>query len=489
MSLQLTAVKSRRWLEDLLYYLMKSSIDYVYVFHNLETLATNQPFAFSGSGPTALPIPAAILMDRTTMRLTLAVYYPIISRLSYRGQIAVLKHEAVHIMDGHFSSYGLRLMDQYGRELTNLAMDCYVNAKPFSVKNGTVERTIGQVLEEVGMYPATIEKFGLPPGLSSEEYAELLKDNPKAATAKAHIVGEGELGDVEPMDPQAGQPGKPGEDFTGKGQYRPIEVFELSKEEATQADQATRDIVHNVSEALAAHNEAELEEKGWGRGFGGSDAEEFITAAKRPATVPWFYYLRAAETRNRAEIVTPTRRRLSRRSPFHFGRVRRYGLEVAFMVDTSGSMDKAQLQLVDPELRGLHCRGAHVIVIHCDACVAKVETYSPFESLERFHGRGGTEFSDALFKVRELYPRPGLFVGFTDGYGGIESYAQTIRKERGAAWYDEFVSRKPGISPDGIETLWLIPEGSMDPKEFTKTIVPWGTVIVVPTVKRESKAS
>jgi len=486
--LQLGDQHSRRWLEDLLYFMMKGSIDYVYVYHNVETIATLQPFAFSGSGPAALPIPAAILMDKETARLTLAVYYPIVSRLSYRGQIAVLKHEGIHICDGHFSSYGLRLNEHYGRELTNLAMDVYANQKPFEVKNGQPTETIGAVLEEAGMCPATIEKFKLPAGLSSEDYAELLNDT--AAAQPLFIVGQdGELGTPDPADPQAGQPGKPGEDFTGKGQYRPIEVFELSKEEATQADQATRDIVHNVTEALAAHNEAELEENGWGRGFGGSDAEEFITAAKRPATVPWFYYLRAAETRNRAEIVTPTRRRLSRRSPFHFGRVRRYGLEVAFMVDTSGSMDKEQLQLVDPELRGLHCRGAHITVIHCDASVAKVAPYSPFESLERFHGRGGTEFSDALFKVRELYPRPGLFVGFTDGYGGIESYAQTIRKERGAAWYDEFVSRKPGISPDGIETLWLIPEGSMDPKEFTRTIVPWGTVIVVPTVEREIKAS
>lgn len=481
MRLQLVDRQSRGWLQDILYYMLKGSTDYCYVFHGIEVSAVNQPFAFSG-GPVPLPIPAAVGMDEETMRLSLVVYYPLVSRLPYDGQIALLKHEGIHIMDGHFSSYGLRLMDRFKRELANLAMDLYVNQKPFLVQNDRVVKTIGEVLEEVGMAPATIDKFGLPPGLSSEQYAELLKDM-DAPVRPTRLVGEAVPGEDGPQDPQAGQPGKPGEDFTGKGMSRPLEVFDLDKCEAAQADHATRDVIVKVQGAIRSHNADEIAKKGLGRGFGGADHEQFFKAAERPATVPWFYYLRAAETRNRAELVTPTRRRLSRRCKYHLGRVRRYGLEVVFMVDTSGSMQMDQLQLVDPELRGMHSRGAHITVIHCDTAVAKVEPYSPHMPLERFSGRGGTEFSDALLKTRELYPRPGLFVGFTDGYGGIERYVQVVRDERGEAWYEEFCSCAPSMSPDGIETLWLIPEGSMDPGEFSDSVVPWGAVIVVPELE------
>jgi len=153
------------------------------------------------------------------------------------------------------------------------------------------------------------------------------------------------------------------------------------------------------------------------------------------------------------------------------------------MVDTSGSMGEEQLRLVDPELRGLHTRGAHITVIHCDTEVAKIHDYSPHQSLCEFHGRGGTEFSAALLKMRELYPKPGLFIGYTDGWGGVERYAEVVCNEFGVKWYDDFIAREPTVSPDGVDSLWLIPEGCMDPDEFHRSVVPWGNVVVVPAEK------
>jgi hypothetical protein len=119
-------------------------------------------------------------------------------------------------------------------------------------------------------------------------------------------------------------------------------------------------------------------------------------------------------------------------------------------------------------------------VYHCDAAVAKIEEYQPFASLEEFHGRGGTEYSDALIKLREQWPQPSLLIGFTDGYGGIERYTRLVTSERGEAAYNAFLEASPTCSPDGIETLWLIPEGCMQPDAFKQTIVPWGAVQVIP---------
>ena len=457
-------------------------LDFCYTFHNIETLAVREPFAFTGDNP----VPMGVALDPDTDRIILLCYYPLVSRLPFDARLAMLKHEAIHIIDGHLGSLGVELRAEYGDALTGVAMDIYVNMK-FDHKP----------LLDAGMGLMTIERFGFPADLSSRDYAELLKQRQNSGKGDCdfpdtYIVGDGAGGDSgmmdqsgypadgpSPTDPQAGTSGNSGDDFTGKGQYRATEVFDITEKEASQADQATAEVRESVDSSLKA------EEKAWGRGFQGSDYEESIEASKRESQVPWSYYVRMMETSHRADVVVPTRRRLSRRSPFHLGRIRRYGLEVVFMVDTSGSMGEEQLRLVDPELRGLHARGAHITVIHCDTNVAKVHEYSPHQSLCEFHGRGGTEFSAAFLQMRELFPRPGLFIGYTDGYGGIESYAQVIREERGAAWYDSFTAREPMMSPDGVDTLWLIPEGCMDPDDFHRTVVPWGNVVVVPAEKEK----
>ena len=129
----------------------------------------------------------------------------------------------------------------------------------------------------------------------------------------------------------------------------------------------------------------------------------------------------------------------------------------------------------------MHTRGAHITVIHCDADVAKVEPYTPFSALEQFHGRGGTDFSPALLHVRDMYPPPSLFVAYTDGFGGINDYVKAVSNSRGGDWYEEFAARMPTTTPDGVEMVWMIPEGCMDPDEFRERICPWGQVIVVPT--------
>lgn len=474
--------ESRRWLQDLIYYMLNDKqYSYCYTFHNVELIAVKQPFAFVNG----IPALGGVTLDPTTERILLLIYHPIMSRMPIEAQISILQHEAIHLIDGHLSSYGARLSEEYTHEVANIAKDLYVN-----------QRIDTKPMIACGFIPATIEQFGYPPDLSSEDYCKLLQQDinsgkiPKPQSSV--IVGNGgqlydsngnSIQGVAPTDPQAGTSGQPGEEFTGQGQQIATEVFDLQKKDAASADQATREVIASVDATLKEHKQQ------WARGFQGADHAAFIESSKRDASVPWSFYLRMMEAKNRAEIVVPTRRRLSRRSQYHLGRVRRYGLDVVFMVDTSGSMGTEQLRLVDPELRGIHSRGAHISVIHCDAAVAKIEEYSPHSSLEQFHGRGGTDFSDALLKTREMYPRPGLFVGYTDGYGGIEGYRQRVIEDFGQAWYEQYVAEKPTKSPDGVETLWLIPEGCMDPEAFTNSVCPWGTVIVIPNEAEDVKAA
>jgi hypothetical protein len=142
-------------------------------------------------------------------------------------------------------------------------------------------------------------------------------------------------------------------------------------------------------------------------------------------------------------------------------------------------MGAEELKLVDPELRGMHARGAHITVIHSDAGVSKVHRYHPGEPLQNFFGRGGTDYSDALGYISQMHPRPRYVVGFTDGYGSIGTYRSNIIKERGQNWWDEYISSNPEKSPDGFRTMWLLPEGCMPAEDFKRNIVPWGTVVIV----------
>jgi len=448
----------RKWLEELLYYLLnKEQFDYCYALHGVEVLAVKQPFAFNGPYPT----PAMVTLDSSTGQICILLYWPIISRLSFKARVQLIKHEILHIIEGHMSQHGLDLMQGYGRKIAGMAMDIYVNQ--------LIDR---KQLAAEGLPGCTLNQFGFPPKLSSQAYAELLQG---LVIDLPDIIYSDETNDLQ--DPLAGTAGNPGEDFTGKGVKGVASgVIRLDPSEAPLAYEKMTQLIQSVTAAL------EAEKKAWSRGFFGADQAQLIQASQREAEVPWSMYLRAMETRNRDDFVVPTRRRPSRRHSAHMGRIRKSGLDVVFLVDTSGSMESSELKLVDPELRGLHARGAHITVIHCDAAVTKVDEYNPYVGLENFHGRGGTDYSDALVYIRTMNPMPSFLVGFTDGYGGIERYKQIIITERNASWWDDYVASHQETSPDGIPTLWVLPEGCMSPVEFKQNIAPWGTAV---TVKRD----
>lgn len=462
MQLLVASPTSRQWLTDLIFVLLEGEqYEYAFTFHSINVVSVNQPFAVSNG----LPIAAAVGISES-LKITMLIYYPLVSRLSHRSQMTILKHELLHVIEGHMSTYGNRLREEYGQEIAGIAMDFYVNQR--LSKESTTQ------MAEDGYPLYLIEHYDLPPNLSSEDYCKLIQQKMNSGEMKQSNQNVKLVAAGDGVPPE--QPGKPGDPFPGQGQQRPTEVFDLSKDDSSVADQATREVIKNVTESLESRG------KEWNasRGFRGADHAAFIEASDRQSATPWHYYLRVMESRHRNEEVISTRSRLSRRCEHHMGRVRRNGLDVAFMVDTSGSMGAEQLRLVDAELRGMHARGAHITVLHCDADVAKVEEYNPFMKLEQFHGRGGTDFSPALLYTWDMYPPPSMFVGYTDGYGGIEAYVQAVRRDYGDEWYDEFVASNPSSTPDGIEALWMLPEGCMTEERF-KQIVPWGNVIIVPT--------
>jgi predicted metal-dependent peptidase len=165
--------------------------------------------------------------------------------------------------------------------------------------------------------------------------------------------------------------------------------------------------------------------------------------------------LRHKENKHRGFTKVPTKSRPSRRSPEHLGRRRTHELSMVVVIDTSASMSDNILKELDAELKAICQRNARITVIHADCNVAKIEQYEPRHNLEKFFGRGGTDFNPAFKAITQMRPLPHLAVYFTDGAG------------------------TPMQEDYGVDTLWVLTPNSIPENVFKSTICNWGDVIKI----------
>ena len=92
---------------------------------------------------------------------------------------------------------------------------------------------------------------------------------------------------------------------------------------------------------------------------------------------------------------------------------------VAFVIDTSGSVDDTLLARalgeVDGALRGLGVSGSSATVLSCDAAVQTVSRVRSARAA-KLAGGGGTDMRVGLVAADQLRPRADVIVVFTDGY-------------------------------------------------------------------------
>lgn len=187
------------------------------------------------------------------------------------------------------------------------------------------------------------------------------------------------------------------------------------------------------------------------RGTMPSEADEYIEQLFKPPQVDWDYYLKEKEGVHRGHLTRLAKNRPSRRSDWHYGRRHIGILNVAFIVDTSGSMSTEDLQIVGPEIDGIAERGGEIMILHCDAGVGYIQKYEIGMDLGQFYGRGGTDFRPAFEKLTEIDWDPDFVVYFTDGYG---------------------VAPEESI----YDTLWVLTESGMTEEDFKQQVCKWGTV-------------
>lgn len=440
MELKAGSMQDRRWLEQVQFYLMKSKGTAFGLFmHRISVFITDQPHESNA--------PAFIGM-RTDGTLLMYFHRPQVMKLSIPGAAELLKHEVLHVVYGHLATRGQKLTKDYGNKITNVAMDLVIN-----------QNLDMDMLEKEGLPGCRIEQFKFPPNLTTTQYCELLlKDYPDMQKLEQKLII-----------------------MCGPGQG----TFEVFDENMQAVPDAVRDaaLAKLVEET---YNEAQRRNKdgGVGRGWGSGESMEFIASVKRKPQAPWHTLLRQLEGKHLRHEREINKKRPSRRHPAHWGRVRVGGLYIWCAIDTSGSMGAQLLRLVNPELKGIHSRGAVMDIIHIDGAIAKVESFNPFHGVQKFFGRGGTDFSEVFLKLRSTHAaeRPAYVVFFTDGYGGIEQYRAALDAQYGKGWTANYEKGGHKCTPEKVDVVWVLMPNTMKPDQFRKSVCGFGYIITIPDV-------
>jgi predicted metal-dependent peptidase len=428
-------------LEEVGYVLQREDPGYGIFLHNVEVAPA--PELLGGA------FPIGIGMHRQSV--TIRMHWPSLEKLSLCALAEVFKHELLHFMFGHISSRRQLCVRKYGAEIYNVACDLVVN-----------QYVNVDLLQAEGMVPCTTELFSFYDRETTEYYCAELYKNADGRMRSVLVDFTGEVHD-----------GKKGERRLFGSTPCLWEQFEAPQDESGVEDVAQEQTLSRIKQeiALSGIHSTAKGKRGWEAG----EVEEFIQQVRRPPQMPWFAFLRALESRYRGHDRFPTILRPSRRHPLHMGRMRKGHLLVWFGVDTSGSMGKEQLSLVDAELKGIAQRDAKIVLLQVDAEIQSKTIYNPRTGLGVLRGRGGTDFSPFLLALRDLpgSEKPHFAVFFTDGYGTIGAYKQRCIEEMGKARWLEFSESGSVRTPEGLELLWLIPEGSIKREQF-KRIAPFG---------------
>lgn len=285
-------------------------------------------------------------------------------------------------------------------QISNTASDLGINSNLIQT---------GWELPVPGQYP---KDWGFPEGQTHEEYVSLIMQSDKVKKVPAAgSCANGKCGGIagNPTDQSV-------EDALDKA---------FGKSSADQ-ERIRRRVARDIN--AAAQN-------GRYRGNIAGDLLEWARVELEPPMVPWNMVLRAqfqqllgrVQAGNRDfSLSRPNIRSFARRDGILRPGLISYEPEVAFVMDTSGSMH------VDMCKAGLNeCYHAMRVIgvedvwyLEADYDVQKVERLRARNLLDvHLAGRGGTSFIPAIEHLEKLQPRPQIVVYFTDGEGSAPAEA------------------------------------------------------------------
>jgi len=400
-----------------------------------------------GLGTLAVTDKSVLLYDPETIR-----------RWSPVEAGTVILHEYLHVFFDHarrrVKLEGLGVVDRSNPEhlrLWNWACDAELND---NLQEAGLPFPKGPNGEEA----ITPQGLGLPPHKLAEEYYVLLQ---KGAQKRPQGGGKGK--------PQGG-PGGSSQDgagassksaagcgHCGSGAGRPVpQEGDTNVKEVEGRSPVDQEVQRKADAEAIKHYGSQ------GQGRLPTGLKRYADERLAPPKVPWQQRL-ARMTRQaiayRPGAVDYTRSRPSRRQGGMSGlgadqpilpALRQPVVNIAVVMDTSGSMGDAELSIVLSECEGIFRAQAGAQVAFC-ACDAKVHSLVKVRSVSEIRravkGGGGTDFTPAFAALDAMKPRPEVVIFATDGFGP-----------------------SPAHPPRGQRVIWLIVPGGHN-------ACPWGEVI------------
>jgi predicted metal-dependent peptidase len=302
---------------------------------------------------------------------------------------ADIVHEIHHFKSKHFE----RAKDFEDKDRFNKAGDLAIN--PALKKAGwklSTDKVMGAIFPE---------HFGLPDGLTTEKYYELLKDK----EGGGHGVCSGGCGGV------AG------------GADHPMLVALTALPNVGRTANQQKSIEKRMANDIKKHIEQQ------GRGSLPGHLLDWTKVFDEEPHVRWEDELAQVLRENTGELQAggddfslrcPSKRSILRGFP-RPGLVE-YAPVVAIIRDSSGSMQQPQLTAATREAYFILQALGIEEVWFCDADTDVATPWKRvggtfFKTLTEVHGRGGTDFRAAIESALKLSPRPDLIVYLTDGDG------------------------------------------------------------------------
>lgn len=300
-----------------------------------------------------------------------------------KERVAILEHECKHLIFNHIAREAGR-----DHKLWNIATDLNIN------------QTIDNLPDWV-VTPKTIEEqlgIKVPKGKASEYYYSLLKENSDKmefsdnGDGSTHVTIKDKDGNVK------------GEfDIESPGMH---DKWEESSQDGEMVEEVVKQAVKKAVETTERH-----------AGKVPGDVQQYIDELFKPPILPWWSIVRKwVGTRVRAGAKFSLKRPNRRYGQFQKGKIPVRKLNVAFVIDTSGSVQDKELQEFVVEMKAIMSSyKSTVTVIECDHAVQKVYQLTPYTKIDgNFKGRGGTSFRPPFEYIEEHKLPIDLLIYFTD---------------------------------------------------------------------------
>jgi len=339
---------------------------------------------------------AAVSFSGNKIQLLLNESFFLKELRSQTNRVAVIKHEALHLLFKHLFRLDL---GNYDRSLFNIAADLVVNQFIGSWK-----------LPDSAVTLSTFPDLGLEQNQTVEWYYKKLIKLRSASSTRTSSAGAGLDSNLSPKSVDAlskildGDAGKIHGDHSHWG---------VSKDAKGQVDAYSAE---TELDRMIIQARDRTPSKYHGTIPGEINALIDSLIESRKPKVDWRRALRIFATNSRRTYIFSTMHRISKRYGTRPGIKVKQFQKIAVAVDTSGSISDTDLSVFFTEIDAMYRQGAEIEVIECDAEVQRTYNYNG-QLPTNVKGRGGTVFDPvfAFLRSNRLNHYDGC-IYLTDGY-------------------------------------------------------------------------